>query len=136
MSHIAEVAMTEMQDLDALKDAVESKGGIWKQDQKQHHYYSGTSRCDHAFGLPGVNYEVGVNVGLDGKIKLAFDNYGYEGSGGRHDGHKLEAAFGRQMSGLKQPYSAAITVRELRRKGYRVTTFVQEDGKIRVKASR
>lgn len=134
MSHIAEVAMTEMQDLDALREAVEAKGGIWKQDQKQHTYYSGKSRCDHAFGLPGVNYEVGVNVGLDGKIKLAFDDYGY--GVGRHDGNKLVEAFGRQMSGLKQPYSTAITVRELRRKGYRVTTFAQEDGSIKVKASR
>ena len=133
MSHIATVK-TQMTEIEALKDAVEAAGGVWKQDQKTHNFYSGTGRCDHAFGLPGVHYEVGVTKNLDGSLSLSLDDYGYENS--RHDGYKLVAKFGANGSALMQGYAKSITVREMRRKGYHVSFQQQENGAVRVVARR
>jgi hypothetical protein len=132
MSHVATIK-TQMRDKSALKAAVEALGGVWKEGQKTATVYTGTQRSDHAFGLPGVRYEVGVTQELDGTLSLNFDPYGGSWSGGRHDGHKLVEKFGQRLEKVKQGYSSQLTAREMARAGFRVQMVPQKDGTVRVR---
>jgi len=73
-------------------------------------------KCDYAIKLPGVNYEVGV-VKVEGGYRLAYDFYGYDRS--EHDGHKLKAMFGDQLSKLRQAYTLELGKKVAKRCGYR-----------------
>jgi hypothetical protein len=152
MSHVADVQM-QVKDLDALKAVVEESGAVFHEGQKTHRWYgrfmndwSDTraavnrrdpktfGKCEHAISVPGVTYEIGVVVRQDGEgYDLVYDSFG---SSGQHDGRKLEQKFGEGLTTLKQGYSVEVSKRELARKGYRVTTTVEQDGSIRVKAVR
>lgn len=151
MSHIGEVQLHIM-DLDALELAVTEAGGIFHRGKTDHRWYGrsvggNTSRrdpktfgkCEHAISFPGINYEIGVikhesGVGFD----LAYDNWGSGGSTyGQHDGQLLEQRIGGANAPvLRQGYATAVTRRELSKKGYRVSVVRQENGTIRIKATR
>ena len=86
-------------------------------------------KCDYAIKLPGVNYEVGV-VKVEGGYRLAYDFYGYDRS--EHDGHKLKAIFGDQLSKLRQAYAAEIAKKVAKRKGWRVKETTLPNGALKL----
>jgi hypothetical protein len=150
MSHIADVRM-EIKDLDALRSAVEELGGKLMMHQKTHRWYgkflndwqsdraavnrrdaSTFGTCDHAIKFAGINYEIGV-VKNGESFELIYDTFG---SGGSHDGNKLEELLGVGLPKLKQGYGVEVTKRQLSRQGYRVTTISNPNGSISVKAVR
>ena len=153
MSHVADVQM-QIKDLNALRQAVEAAGAVWHEGQTTHRWYGRFlddwndsraavnrrdpktfGKCLHAISVPGVNYEIGVVQHRSGEgFDLVYDNFG---SSGQHDGQKLEQKFGGAgFPVLRQGYGVELTRRELTRKGYRVVTVPQEDGTIKVKATR
>ena len=150
MSHIADVRM-QIKDLDALNVAVEALGGKLLLGQKTHRWYgkflndwqsdraavnrrdsSTFGTCEHAIKFDGINYEIGVVASTDG-YELIYDAFG---SGGTHDGNKLEGKLGVGLPKLKQGYGVEVTRRQLSRQGYRVTTISNPSGTISVKAVR
>ena len=146
MSHIADVQM-EIKDLNALKAAVESLGAKFVEGQTTFKWYGrfmndwASSRaasnrhdpknfgsCQHAIKVDGVQYEVGVVKMPDGSYDILYDSWG--------PGEGLERKFGVGMVKLKQSYSTEVSRRELKRKGYRVTTINNADGSVQLKAVR
>jgi hypothetical protein len=142
----------QIKDLAALRSAVEALGGKLMMGQKTHQWYGqfmndwqsdraavnrrnsdtfGT--CDHAIKFEGINYEIGVVKSGDGCYELIYDTFG---SGGYHDGGKLEEKLGVGLPRLKQGYGVEVTRRQLSRQGYRVTTINNANGSISVKAVR
>jgi len=112
MSHVATIAI-EIRSLDALKAAVKELGCEWREGQTTYKWYGRSvgdypmpkgmtaemlGKCSHVIKVPGVNYEVGVVKLPNGSYTLAYDFYGYDGS--EHDGHKLLAKFGKNLTGV------------------------------------
>jgi hypothetical protein len=143
MSHIDEIALI-IKDLAALKAAVAELGGVWRGGKRTYNWYgrsmgdypapegvpvSELGKCDHAIGLPGVTYEIGV-VQKGDRVRLLFDFFGYDGSG--HDGHKLRAHFGDKLTRLSQMYSVHKATREAEALGHSVIRESQPNGVIRL----
>ena len=145
MSHVADVQL-QIKDLDALKTAVEALGATFVQGQKSFKWYGrfmndwssqraasnrhdakDFGKCEHAITVDGVKYEIGV-VKTDDGYSLLYDSWG--------PGAGLEKKFGVGMPKLKQSYSTEVSRRELKRKGYRVTTINNADGSVKLKAVR
>ena len=145
MSHVADVQL-EIKDLNALKAAVESLGATFVEGQQtfkwfgmfmndwnsnraasNRHDAKNFGKCVHVIKVEGVEYEIGVAKTADG-YSLLYDSWG--------PGRGLEKKFGVGMPKLKQSYSTEVSRRELKRKGYRVTTINNADGSVQLKAVR
>ena len=145
MSHVADVQL-EIKDINALKAAVESLGAIFVEGQQTFKWYGefmndwssnraasnrhdakDFGKCVHAIKVEGVEYEIGVVKTADG-YSLLYDSWG--------PGRGLEEKFGEGMPRIKQAYSTEVSRRELKRKGYRVTTINNADGSVQLKAVR
>jgi len=150
MSHVADCDI-KFKDLDAVDVALKPFGGELLRGQTTHRWYgqflndwrsdraavnrrdpATFGKCDHAIRFPGINYEVGLVREADGTYTPVYDSYG---SGGQHDGGKLEALMGAGLPKLKDEYAAAVTTRMLARKGFRVTRSVNAKGEILLKAT-
>lgn len=131
MSHVTAIKV-EIDKLEDLKKAVEAMGGIWREGQRTYKWYgrhvgdypmpegfteADLGKCDHAIGLPGVNYEVGVVKKANGKYTLLYDFYGHSG---QHDGMKLKSHFGDNLGKLVTEYGVNRMKREARMRGYAV----------------
>ncbi len=138
MSHVVQMKFHVL-DVDALEAAVSEMGAEFRKGKQNYEWYGRTAeaKCAHAIGLPGVRYEIGVVPHASGNgYDLAFDPYGYS-SNARHDGHKLSAHFGGdKLARLRQAYAAEVNVRAVSRMGYRVQRIRQQDGSVRITASR
>jgi len=155
MSHVEGVEF-ECSDLDALKVAVERRGGEFMQGQTTHAWWgrfmndsSGMKNsaadqgfdpktfgtCEHAIRVAGVPgrmgpsgpWEVGVVRRGEG-YALVFDNIGAPGKA-------LEQAFGRHCGVLLDEMAAELSIREMLRDGYRVNRL-EVSGAIVIQAVR
>lgn len=137
MSHITKIDI-EVSDLTALKAACRRLGFTFAEGQKTYVWYGrlvgeaplpeGLSiddlgRCDHAIGVPGAGYEIGVRASMRG-FRLLWDSYQRGG---------LEQKVGKGAGLLKQAYGIEKAKLEARRKGYSVYESRKADGSITLK---
>ncbi|MFY9268999.1 MAG: hypothetical protein WAO55_04535 [Candidatus Manganitrophaceae bacterium] len=137
MSHITKIDI-EVTDLAALKAACLRLGFTFVEGQKTYRWYGrlvedaqvpdGLSiddlgRCDHAIGVPGAEYEIGVRAER-GVFRLLWDSYERGG---------LEQNVGKGAGLLKQAYGIEKAKIEARRKGYSVYESQKADGTITLK---
>ena len=115
MSHIA-VVNCVITNLDALATAAEKLGGELMRDQRSFRMYGSQQQpCLHAIRLKGKAdaYEVGLRQKAaeePGTFDLACDFF---------DGN-LTKAFGQNLTGLQNEYTALVAEQAMRRRGYRV----------------
>lgn len=145
MSHVSKGAV-QVRDLEALKAAVKSLGGIWRDKQTYNWYgrwvndYHGEDaayrqgikpedygKCDFAIGVPGGTYEVGV-VRTGDHWSLVYDHWGSGGSA-------IEKQFGKLCGKLGQQLGLEVAKKKLAAKGYSMTQRVV-NGKIQLVASK
>lgn len=137
MSHITKIDI-EVTDLAALKAACRRLGFTFVEGKKTYEWYGrivgdallpeGLSvddlgRCDHAIGVPGAEYEIGVRAEKCG-FRLLWDSYERGG---------LEQRVGKGAGLLKQAYGIEKAKLEARRKGYSVYESRKADGAITLK---
>jgi hypothetical protein len=137
MSHITKIDI-EVTDLAALKAACRRLGFVFVEGRKTYKWYGrlvgdaplpeGLSiedlgRCDHAIGVPGAEYEIGVRAKIGG-FRLLWDSYQRGG---------LEQKVGKGAGLLKQAYGIEKAKIEARRKGYSVYESRKADGSITLK---
>jgi hypothetical protein len=124
MSHIIDAKM-KVRDLDALDEALVLLGGELRRDQKTHAAYgSMRGKCDHAIRLKSHvdgDFEIGLVAAEDGDgFELKLDTWG-----GR--GQKLLSAFGTNLNGLRQEYSAAVMTKTAKAKLARLGFTVKRE---------
>lgn len=137
MSHVATVK-TEVNDLGALKTAVEELGGVFVENQRTYRWYGRSmgdyplpegfteaelGHCEHAIRVPGVGYEVGV-VKKNGTYRLLYDFWG--------PGEGLHEKFGTNLTRLTQMYGVHKATAEAKRKGFSVRRQTLPGGVIRL----
>ena len=146
MSHVATVDV-HITDLAALKVACEALGVEFVEGKQTFRWYGRSvgdaplpegfaaqdmGKCEHCLRLPGNTnaYEVGLVRRRDGKpgYQLMYDEW--------QGGFGLEAVIGQKAGRLKQQYAAQVAVRQMRKKGYRVTQITSENGAIRLTCAR
>lgn len=135
--------MTDMdlviKDLDSLKAACKRLGWEFMQGQTEYRWFGEfvgdrplpadttveeLGHCDHAIGVPGAKYEIGV-VKKSGRWLLRWD---FWRSGG------LQKIMGANGGVLKQAYGLEHSRRTLTKQGYRVTGETKlADGSIRLR---
>jgi hypothetical protein len=124
MSHITTIDI-EVSNLDALDLAAKELGGLLQRNKTTYNWYGATPQpCAHAISLPGVHYEVGVcpRPQKPGTYSLNFDPYGSgTSSASRHDGQRVLAAFGEELTKLRQLYGVHTATLAAKKKGYLVT---------------
>jgi hypothetical protein len=147
VSHVADVDI-RIKDLTCFKAAVEALGGEYLATETKIRWYgrflndwdsqqAAVNRIDaKRFGttdagvarFKGCAYDLGLLKNPDGSYTPYFDSYG----GG---GHALMAKLGGMACAkLKDEYAAAVAMRTLARKGFRVTRSVDKAGAITLKA--
>lgn len=145
MSHLANVELT-VTDLDALQHAVAQTDGLtWCEGQQSYKWYGrwmddfhGTNaavdngfdastfgKSEHAIKVDGSEYEIGVVKNPTGNgYRLLYDNYA--------SGRKIAERYGTGLETIKNSYAERVAVRQLQRKGYRVSTRVNAKGQRQV----
>jgi len=108
MSHISKIEL-EVKDIAALTQACRRMGLEFRKDQRTFRWFKNPSPCEHAIGIPGASYEIGV-------VK---EKNGYALNCDYYDAN-IEKAIGRQGGLLKQAYAVEKTRAEARRKAYTV----------------
>jgi len=145
MSHVSNVELT-VTDLDALQQAVEQTDGLtFCEGQRTYKWYgkwmndfhgssaavdngfdaSDFGKSEHAIKVEGAEYEIGVvkNPNGDG-YRLLYDNYA--------SGRKIAKRYGDGLETIKNSYAERVAVKQLQRKGYRVSTRVNAQGRRQV----
>lgn len=132
MSHINKISHILLTDLASVAGACERLGALLTEGQTTHEYYGGKGRCEHAIGVPGVTYEVGLTKEGEG-YSLNADLYGSpypRHAGGTHDGNRLRDVFGEGFTKLIDAYSTEVLRKKARAEGYICSEKVREDGRI------
>lgn len=128
MSHVTTIKI-EIKDLQALREAAEKIGLVFKEGQKTYKWFgrhvgdypipagftkNDLGKCSHALGVKGKSnaYEIGV-VEKDGIYLLMWDFW----SGG----YGLEAIAGKNCKNLTQAYTQAVALKEAKK-------FAQAEG--------
>jgi len=145
MSHVADVQL-HIKDLKCLKEAVERMGGEFVEGQTTFTWYgrflndwrengkiseraainrvdaANFGKCLHAIKIKDCRYEIGVIQDPDGKgYKLIYDEFG--------EGRKLvEWLGGENYKMIKAQYGTRVFARDMKRKGYRITTSTAANG--------
>lgn len=110
MSHASEIPFT-LDNLNALKLAVQEHGAQWIEGLKTFKSYQAGLKCEHVIRLPGCGYEIGVTKSKDGQTyALTWDTYG--------EGQKLLAKFGEGCKRLRQSYTTHKAMLFARSKGF------------------
>jgi len=145
MSHVADCDI-KIRDLTAAATAAQHLGGELVIGQTTHKWFGRFmndwrsthaaanrrdpktfGKCAHAIKFPGVEYEIGLVEEADGSFTPVYDSWG---SGQRI----VEKCGGLELPKLKNEYAAAVSMRVLARKGFRVTR-TEVGGKITLKAT-
>lgn len=130
MSHVAKISI-DVKSIEDLETAAAALGLRLERGATTFRSYQSGLKCDHKItdpANPGA-YEIGVNKRADGKgFDLVFDEWG--GAGG------MVAKIGEGAHKLRQEYSASVATSYYRRKGFRVSRTVKEDGRIVLSAAK
>jgi hypothetical protein len=135
--HVATIKL-EVKSLDALKLACARLGLEFLEGQRTYRWYgeyvAGTplpegfnqddlGKCTHAIGVPGAEYEIGVQRWKDGTYKLLYDSWS---SGG------LTQVLGADLNKLRQSYGVSAALLEAQRQGYSAWEEVLEGGVVKI----
>ena len=145
MSHVSNVEL-EVNDLDALRDAIAQTDGLtWCEGHQNYKWYgkwmndfhgsvaavdngfdpSTFGQSEHVIRAEGIEYEIGVVKNPDGQgYRLLYDNYA--------SGKQIAERYGSGLETIKNSYAERVAVKQLQRKGYRVTTRVNSQGQRQV----
>jgi hypothetical protein len=145
MSHVSNVELN-VTDLDALREAVGQTNGLtWSEGQCSYKWYGkwmndfhGSSaavdngfnaadfgKSEHAIKVEGAEYEIGVVKNPTGEgYRLLYDNY--------DSGTRIAKRYGTPLLAIKNSYAERVAVKQLQRKGYRVSTRVNAQGQRQV----
>ena len=142
MSHVVTIK-TVLKDIDAVEAVCKELGLTFKENQRTYSWW-GTSvgdyplpkgftkedlgKCDHAIGIPGTDWEVGVVKLRDGQegYTLIFDFFGSRGQ------PILQALGGEQANKFSQLYGVHVATMQAQKRGLRVIRNVQPTGVIRL----
>lgn len=140
MSHVVSIK-TELNDLEAVKAACKELGLIFKANQKTFQWWGRSEgdypipqgmkreemgQCDHAIGVPGTNWEIGLVRQPNGAYKLAFDFYGHRGQ------PILDAIGGQQGGKFLQCYGVNKTIMAARKLGHNAVRVMGKNGAINI----
>lgn len=131
MSHLVSAPL-KILDLDALRSAAASFGATMEKASTFTSYTGDGNPCEHRIKLSGVNYQVGVVKDKEGHYVLSHDPYGGDGYG-RHDGHKLEAKFGKNLGLLTQRYAVQTVVIKAKAKGWMIQHKTLANGSVQLR---
>jgi hypothetical protein len=146
VSHVATVDL-HIKDLDSLKAACKAMGLEFREGQKTYKWYGHSvgdyplpegfkanelGQCEHAIGIPGNKraYEIGVVRRRDGKpgYMLMWDFW--------NGGYGLQEVVGQDCKKLRQQYATQVSIKQVRKQGFRVQQTVGQDGKVRLVCTR
>lgn len=124
MSHM-NTYQTQMTQVPAIALACKRLGLTFKENQKTAEFYRGQkANCNHAIGIPGTSYEVGL---------CKMDSGAYEFKADWYDQH-VGNAIGMEGVKLQQEYAAAATILEAQRQHATVVSEERlENGAIRLR---
>lgn len=147
MSHVTAIEL-EVTDLDSIEKAAEECGLKLVRDQTTFKWYGqwvndynspdaaykqgidpkDYGKCDHALVIPGAGtsqYEIGLVKNKDGPgYKIAYDFYG--------TGQNLKKLIGEAGEKIKQSYVKHKTIKELAKKGFKLTKTENKDGTVKL----
>lgn len=146
MSHVADVDI-KFRDLQCAATAAKALGGELILNKKTFEWYGQFlndwrsdraavnrrdpktfGKCDHVIRFPNTTYEIGLCAEEDGSYTAVYDSYGPQG-------RTIEQKCGGVgLPKLKDEYAAAVSIRTLARKGFRVTRTTGKQGEIVLKA--
>lgn len=127
MSHATEIPFT-LDNLAALKLAVQEHGGLWGEGVKTFKSYQDGLTCEHVIRLPDCGYEIGVTRAKNSETyALSWDTYG--------EGQKLLAKFGEGCKRLRQSYSTHKAMLFARSKGWMAQRVTLANGHTEVTLS-
>jgi len=142
MSHVVSVK-TIIKDLDCLRAAVAMFPKlIWKENQKKYEWWgrwvkdyhkadaaykngidpSEYGKCEHAIGMPGVTYEMGICKRSDGQGYSPVWDFVY-------DGHRFNEYLGDSAEQLMTEYNRQVMLKYGEQNGYAVNEEVLQDGR-------
>lgn len=145
MSHVTALSV-EINDIAAVEALCKQMGWTFKRDQKNFKWYGrwvndyssadaaykqgidtkDYGKCDHAIGVPGTDWEIGlVKNPKTGGYKLAYDFYGSKGA-------PLKAAIGEDGGKFLQGYGVAKAKLIAKKNGYYVKTSTLPNGTIKL----
>lgn len=148
MSHVVSFAI-EIHDLESAKKACAELGLVFKEGQKKYEWYGrwvndydaadaaykfglkpeDYGKCDHAIGVPGSNYEIGlVHNQETGGFKVIFDFYGTHGRAIQH-------AIGTNGEKLIQYYGLNKMAAGCAKKGLKTERITGDKGQVHLKIS-
>lgn len=140
MSHVVAIE-TALRDLDAIKATCAELGLVFKQGQQSFKWWGRSvgdypvpqgmkaadlGQCDHAIGVPGTTWEIGLVRQPDGAYKLAFDFYGSQG------GPIVQALGGKDARKFLQLYGVNMATIQARKLGHNVQRVMGAKGSINV----
>jgi len=129
MSHLIQ-SVLQVKDIESLRKAAKILGGELEQSKVFTSYTGEFNPCEYRIKLPGVNYQVGI-VREGSAFLLSHDPFG---GYGRHDGHKLVAAFGNGLSKLSEEYTAQVVTTQARKKiGWTVVRKRLKNGRLQLR---
>lgn len=139
MSHISTVDI-EINDLQALRESCKLLGLELVEGQKTYRWYGrfmndyhgddaaykhgidpkNYGKCEHAIRIPGNKkaYEIGVARKADGRLTLVWDFF--------CGGYGMEEKVGKNASLLRREYSLAVGMKDMQKKGFKVTRQVNK----------
>ena len=146
MSHVVNIPIENITDLDALESCASEIGMELVRDAKTHRWWGHSvgdypvpvgfradelGHCEHKLRLkdnPNA-YEIGLYNSHNGKpgYQLVYDFYGSQG-------RPLQQAVGAKGEHLKVAYAKHVAVNHGQKHGYRVTTEKKQDGRVFVRA--
>jgi hypothetical protein len=110
----------EVTDLEALAQAAEELGLTFHRDRKIAQMHNRRQPCDHAIGLAGCEYEIGITQQPNKAYALGFDVWG--------PGQKLTEKVGENAKTLMKHYGAAKAMLAARKLGYHTTRTTNSKG--------
>lgn len=140
MSHVVSIK-TELTDLEAVKAACRELGLIFKPGQTTFKWWGRSEgdypipagmrkadlgQCDHAIGVPGTEWEIGLVRQANGAYKLAFDFYGHRGQ------PILDALGGQEAGRFLQAYGVNKTIMTARKLGHNAVRVMGKNGAVNV----
>lgn len=140
MSHVTSI-QAEIKDIDAVKALCKEMGWTFKENQRTYKWWgmsvgdyplpqgqkeSDLGRCDHAIGIPGTTWEIGLRRNAQtGNYSLCYDFFGSQGQ-------PLQAAIGEKGQKFMQLYGVHKATLEARKRGYIVTRQSGQNGAIKL----